>query len=350
MSVDLHPPNPRRHNGVVSETQQPAPGERSARQPELLTTSVDAAAEALLRGAVVAFPTETVYGLGACATMESAVARVFEIKGRPRSHPLIVHLSSITQLDQWAATVPAWAVTLAESIWPGPLTVVLPRAAMVSDFVTGGQGTVGLRVPDHPVALALLTAVATGVAAPSANRFGSVSATSAAHVVSELGPFLDPAHDLVLDGGTCTVGVESTIVLATGEQPRLLRPGAISELDITSITGLRVLPADGSVRAPGTLAAHYSPRASVVLADADSLDGWRGDTTAGLIAEASVFTPQAVHRLAQPTGLTEYAYALYAALRSADDLGLRTVVAVAPEGSDGLAVAIRDRLHRAAAT
>lgn len=349
MSVELHLPNKRRHNGEVSETAQPTPVERSPERSPLLTTSVDAAAEALLGGAVVAFPTETVYGLGACTTIESAVARVFQIKARPRSHPLIVHLGSVTQLEQWARHFPAWAATLAEQLWPGPLTLVLPRTAHVSDSVTGGQDTVGLRVPDHPVALALLTAVATGVAAPSANRFGGVSATSAAHVVSELGRYLDSAHDLVLDGGTCPVGVESTIVLATGEQPRLLRPGAISELDITTITGLRVLPADGSVRAPGTLAAHYSPHASVVIAQADSVDRWQGDSTTGLIAEAGVPTPQGVHRLAQPTGLTEYAYALYAALRSADDLGLRTVVAVAPEGSDGLAVAIRDRLQRAAA-
>lgn len=315
-----------------------------------ITDSVDEAAAGLLAGALVAFVTETVYGLGALATDDAAVARVFEAKGRPTGHPLIVHLPDRGQLDRWSRDCPAWALDLAESLWPGPLTLVVPRSRLVSDALTGGQPTVGLRVPSHPMALDLLRAVGTGVAAPSANRFGGVSPTTAQHVVDDLGPYLDPALDLVLDGGPCDVGVESTIVLAIDDVPRLLRPGAISEQAIADITGRAVGLADSSVRAPGTLPSHYSPHATVVVCAADDLSEAAGFTpeSTGLIAPASIATPRSMRRLASPVGVGAYGRELYAALRAADSAGLTHVVVVPPGGDDGLSVAIRDRLDRAA--
>jgi len=315
-----------------------------------ITHSVDEAVASLLAVALVAFATETVYGLGALATDTSAVARVFEVKGRPTGHPLIVHLPDLGQLDRWSRDCPAWALPLAELLWPGPLTLVVPRSELVSDALTGGQPTVGLRVPSHPMAMELLQAVGTGVAAPSANRFGGVSPTTAQHVVDDLGPYLNPARDLVLEGGPCDVGVESTIVLAIDDTPRLLRPGAISEQTIAEITGRAVGLADSSVRAPGTLPSHYSPHATVILCTADELvrvDRFTAET-AGLIAEAHIATPDTLRRLASPVGADAYARELYAALRAADQLGLSHVVAVPPKGSDGLSAAIRDRLDRAA--
>ena len=328
-----------RHNEGVSEP-----------SAVTITNSVDAAVVGLLAGALVAFATETVYGLGALATDESAVARVFKVKGRPTGHPLIVHLPDRGQLDRWSRGYPAWALALAESLWPGPLTLVVPRSSLASDALTGGQATVGLRVPSHPMALDLLRAVGTAVAAPSANRFGGVSPTTAQHVVDDLGPYLDPTRDLVLDGGPCDVGVESTIVLAIDDVPRLLRPGAISEQAIADITGRAVGVADSSVRAPGTLPSHYSPHATVIPCTADELARVTGFTpeTAGLIAEAHIATPPTLRRLASPVGVDNYARELYAALRAADRAGLSHVVAVPPEGNHGLSAAIRDRLIRAA--
>jgi L-threonylcarbamoyladenylate synthase len=303
----------------------------------------DAAAN-LLSGGLVAFPTETVYGLGADACNAEAVARIYAAKGRPADHPLIVHVASMDGLGDWTADVPAYAIALARDFWPGPMTLVVKRSDLAADFVTGGQDTVGVRVPDHPVALGLLEAFARaggkGVAAPSANRFGNVSPTTAQAVSDELGDYLADG-DQILDGGPCDVGVESTIIDCTGDVPKILRPGAITEEMIKNSTGLDVLDADGvAIRVSGSLESHYSPIAKVLL-DQPPLAGQ------GFIAHANIQTPEGVIRLASPASDEEFARILYSALRAADEQGLRTVVVAQPKGN-GIAIAIRDRLQRAA--
>jgi L-threonylcarbamoyladenylate synthase len=310
----------------------------------------DAAAN-LLAGGLVAFPTETVYGLGADACNAEAVARVYAAKGRPADHPLIVHVASMDGLGDWADDVPAYAISLARDFWPGPMTLVVRRSALAADFVTGGQDTVGVRVPNHPLALGLLEAFVKaggkGVAAPSANRFGHVSPTTAQAVSDELRDYLADG-DLILDGGPCEVGVESTIIDCTGDVPKILRPGAITAQKITDSTGLEVArqSSDGAavdgnpIRVSGSLEAHYAPAAKVVL-DQSPIAGQ------GFIAMADVVAVDGVVRLAAPITHEEYAQVLYSALRAADQQGLETVVVTQPVG-DGIAVAIRDRLKRAA--
>jgi L-threonylcarbamoyladenylate synthase len=304
------------------------------------------AAAVLISGGLVAFPTETVYGLGADACNASAVARIYSVKGRPADHPLIVHVPSMDSLGDWAADVPAYAIALARDYWPGPMTLVVTRSELAGDFVTGGQDTVGIRVPNHPVALGLLEAFARaggkGMAAPSANRFGNVSPTTANAVSDELSDYLADS-DVILDGGACTVGVESTIIDCTGDVPKILRPGAITEEMIEHSTGLDVLDADGvAIRVSGSLESHYSPIAKVVL-DQSPLAGQ------GFIAMADVASAAGVIRLAAPTTHEEFAQVLYSALRAADEQGLSTVVVAQPSGN-GIAIAIRDRLMRAAHT
>ena len=321
----------------------------------------DAAAN-LLAGNLVAFPTETVYGLGADACNAVAVARIYAAKGRPADHPLIVHVASMDALGDWADDVPGYAISLARDFWPGPMTLIVKRSELAGDFVTGGQDTVGVRVPEHPVALGLLEAFARaggkGVAAPSANRFGNVSPTTAQAVADELSDYLGDA-DQILDGGPCQVGVESTIIDCTGDVPRILRPGAVTAEMIEESTGLRVrsrFVLDGDdlagivingqvvdgpqIRVSGSLDSHYAPVATVVL-DQSPIAGQ------GFIAMADVATPDGVVRLASPNSHDEFARVLYAALRSADEKGLETVAVQQPVG-DGLAIAIRDRLKRAA--
>jgi len=227
---------------------------------------IERAADVLRAGGVVAFPTETVYGLGADASSAAAIAKIYALKGRPSDHPVIVHLASSTQLGDWARAIPAAATLLAARFWPGPLTLVLQRKATVLDAVTGGQDTVAVRVPSHPVAQALLRAFGGGVAAPSANRFGRVSATTAEHVRAEFGA----AVDVVLDGGACDVGIESTIVDVSGAHPTLLRPGGVSLAALESTLGEPLaLASRAAPRAPGTLAAHYAPTTPLMLVDAD---------------------------------------------------------------------------------
>ena len=311
----------------------------------------DAAAN-LLAGNLVAFPTETVYGLGADACNADAVARVYAVKGRPADHPLIVHVASMGALGDWVADVPGYAISLARDFWPGPMTLIMKRSGLAGDFVTGGQDTVGVRVPDHPVALGLLEAFARaggkGVAAPSANRFGNVSPTTAQAVADELSEYLAEA-DQILDGGPCEVGVESTIIDCTEDAPRILRPGAVTVAMIEESTGLVVgdsASVGGSVvdveqiRVSGSLDSHYAPVATVVL-DQSPVAGQ------GFIAMANVATPDGVVRLAAPKSDDEFARVLYAALRAADEQGLQTVVVAQPQGA-GIAIAIRDRLKRAA--
>jgi L-threonylcarbamoyladenylate synthase len=304
----------------------------------------DAAAN-LLAGNLVAFPTETVYGLGADACNADAVARIYSVKGRPADHPLIVHVASMDSLGDWASDVPAYAISLARDFWPGPMTLIMKRSELAGDFVTGGQDTVGVRVPDHPVALGLLEAFeragGKGVAAPSANRFGNVSPTTAQAVVDELSDNLSDS-DHILDGGPCAVGVESTIIDCTGDVPRILRPGALTVEMINDSTGLVAVGAveNAEIRVSGSLDSHYAPVAKVVL-DQPPIAGQ------GFIAMADVATPDGVVRLAAPKTHDEFARVLYAALRAADEQKLQTVVVAQPRGA-GIAIAIRDRLMRAA--
>ena len=302
------------------------------------------AAASLLSGNLVAFPTETVYGLGADACSPDAVARIYSVKGRPVNHPLIVHVASMDALVEWASDVPGYATSLARDFWPGPMTLIMKRSELAGDFVTGGQNTVGVRVPDHPVALGLLEAFTRaggkGVAAPSANRFGNVSPTTAQAVVNELSNLLGEA-DQILDGGACEVGVESTIIDCTREVPRILRPGALTVEMIEESTGLVVGAMESAeVRVSGSLDSHYAPVATVVLDQTPEVGQ-------GFIAMTDAATPEGVVRLIAPKTHDEFARFLYAALREADQLGLKTVVVQQPTGG-GIAIAIRDRLKRAA--
>ena len=303
------------------------------------------AATTLLQGNLVAFPTETVYGLGADALNKQAVARIYETKGRPSDHPLIVHLHSLQVMGQWVEDVPEFAIALARDFWPGPMTLIFKGSTLAQDFITGGQDTVGIRIPNHVVALSLLEAFhnlgGRGVAAPSANRFGHVSPTTAQAVSDELSEYLK-AEDQILDGGACAVGVESTIIDCTGSAPRILRPGGITVEMIKESTGMTLLtPTDTKeeIRVSGSLEKHYAPAAQVIL-DVTPTTGQ------GLIALKELVTPEGVIRLAAPTNTDEFARDLYAALRKADEMGLAEVVVEQPQG-EGIAIAIRDRLERA---
>lgn len=300
------------------------------------------AAHALRSGSLVAFPTETVYGLGADASDAKAVERIYQVKGRPKDHPLIVHVANMQAIEDWVEDVPDFAISLARAFWPGPLTLILKRSALAEDFITGGQETVGLRVPNHPIALALLHEFqklgGKGIAAPSANRFGHVSPTSADAVISELAKYLTSV-DLILDGGLSLVGVESTIIDCTSELPKILRPGAITEEMIMDTTNFSVEKPGGNIRVSGSLEKHYSPRAKVIL----DIEPKAGD---GFIAISSIKTPDGVIRLAEPRDDEDFARLLYSALRKADDSSLARVIVQQPVGG-GIAIAIRDRLLRA---
>jgi L-threonylcarbamoyladenylate synthase len=316
----------------------------------MITNDIAQAVAALSAGKLCAIPTETVYGLAANALDESAVARVFVAKERPADHPLIVHVATASDVSEWITELPQWAVDLTNAVWPGPLTIVGPRTALASNAVTGNQDTVAVRVPSHPLAQVLLQQLKTqgvkGVVAPSANRFGHVSPTSAAHVSADLGEYLDAHGDLILDGGDCQVGVESTIVLATGSQPVILRPGAVTAADIKRITGVEVSEeTTNAPRVSGALDSHYSPTAQVILITAVSQSKF--ESKAGFLALAQTPTPTGLVRLASPETIEDFAHELYGSLRAGDDLKLKTIYVVPPSG-DGLAQAINDRLQRAA--
>jgi L-threonylcarbamoyladenylate synthase len=310
------------------------------------------AADVLRGGGLVAFPTETVYGLGADASSRDALRRLYAVKGRPPDHPVIVHLASASQLGEWAADVPEDARTLADSFWPGPLTLVLPRTDRVPSEATGGLPTVALRVPDQSIALALLRAFGGGLAAPSANRFGRVSPTSAIDVRADLGDDVD----VILDGGPCRVGVESTIVDCATGAPSILRLGGIARERIEDVLGRTVpLRSDGSVRAPGTLSSHYAPRARVEVVDAAELVE-RTHRALRSSARVGVLTPKLPDDLpasavvvGTPADPDEYARSLYRLLRAADDQQLDVLLAVAPP-EVGIGAAVGDRLRRAAGT
>jgi L-threonylcarbamoyladenylate synthase len=310
--------------------------------------SIRDAAAALKAGHLVAFPTETVYGLGADARNPNAVKKIYEVKGRPNDHPLIVHISSINHLETWANEIPDFAIALARKFWPGPMTLIFKRSEIAENFITGGQDTIGLRIPSDPLALALISEFEkisdSAIAAPSANRFGHVSPTTAIAVSTELGEFLGK-DDLILDGGACAVGVESTIIDCSGERPRILRPGAITQEMIAEATGISLDTQANrnellEIRVSGSLESHYSPLASVLL-DQSPIAGQ------GFIALVECSTPEGVIRLASPKNNTEFAHVLYASLRAADEKGLQEVVVIQPQGN-GIAIAIRDRLIRAA--
>ena len=292
---------------------------------------VERALEVLRNGGLVAIPTETVYGLAADASNEDAIARVYDVKGRPVDHPLIVHIAAAEQLSNWAREISPVAARLAATCWPGPLTLLVPKAAHVLSAVTGGRDTVGVRVPAHPLTTELLTRFGGGVAAPSANRFGRVSPTTADHVRSDLGDLVD----YVLDGGACPVGVESTIVDCTVTPPQILRPGGIGPDEISELIGGDLADLGGPSRAPGMLAAHYAPNARVLLAESPS--------------EAAALATQYADSwiLDHANDLATYARSLYADLRAADERNVRVVVAVLPPAT-GLGYAIRDRLTKAA--
>jgi L-threonylcarbamoyladenylate synthase len=309
------------------------------------TDSIKAAAQSLIAGHLVAFPTETVYGLGADATNATAIAKIYKAKGRPADHPLIVHIPSIDAINDWAQDINEYAINLARDFWPGPMTLVFKRSALAKDFITGNQNTVGLRVPNQSIALALLKEFQAlggrGIAAPSANRFGAVSPTTAQAVKDELENYLHKTNDVILDGGPCQVGVESTIIDCTSQTPQILRLGAITKEMIQESTGLLVInEAPTDIRVSGSLESHYSPNAKVVL----DIYAQSGE---GFIAIDSIQTPPGAIRLAAPSSIEGFARDLYSTLRFADAQGLTKVCVIQPQGP-GLAAAIRDRLKRAA--
>jgi L-threonylcarbamoyladenylate synthase len=312
---------------------------------------IDEAVAVLRRGGLVAFPTETVYGLGCDAENADALRRLYAVKGRPADHPVIVHLGRDAELDGWASAVTPEARMLADRCWPGPLTIVVARGPRALDEVTGGRETVGLRVPGQPVALALLDAFGGGLAAPSANRFGRVSPTTAADVRGDLNGDVD----VVLDGGPCTVGVESTIVDCSGPDPGILRLGALPREQLEDTLGRKVpLRAEGEVAAPGTLPAHYSPRARVLLVESSAVaDRATSLLTAqqrvGLLALAPPKpVPSGLVVLDPPADIDDYARVLYARLRETDRRHLDVLLAVPPP-EVGLGAAVADRLRRASA-
>ena len=306
--------------------------------------SLKGAANQLQKGALVAFPTETVYGLGVDAENESAVARMYQVKGRPANHPVIVHISNQSQVEYWSEEIPAYAITLMRKFWPGPMTLILKRSPNAKDFVTGGQDYVGLRIPSNPIALKLLSEFEAigghGVAAPSANRFGSVSPTSASDVQDEIGEFLSEG-DLILDGGASEVGVESTIIDCSRGLPRILRLGAVTEAMIEEACPIDSDSDIEEIRVSGSLTRHYSPRARVEVNRVPK----EGE---GLIALSEIATPTGVIRLSAPNTVEEYARTLYSSLRKGDSEGVGVIVVIPPSGN-GLAAAIRDRVIRASA-
>jgi len=308
-------------------------------------STIKRAATALREGNLVAFPTETVYGLGADAQNKDAVAKIYMTKDRPTDHPLIVHLSSIEYIDKWAKDIPDYAISLARAFWPGPMTLILPRKKIAKNFITGGQDSVGVRIPSHSVALALLKEFESqgglGVAAPSANRFGKVSPTTAEDVHSELFNYLKP-NDLILNGGQSSIGVESTIINCTKDLPTILRPGALTPNIIQDTLGISIEIGSNNqekkLRTSGLLESHYAPVAKVFITG-------KPNTGDGLIAINSIPTPPGVIRLAHPIDNDEFARVLYKALRLGDEKKLEQVFVVPPIGDD-IAVAINDRLKR----
>ncbi len=317
--------------------------------PEIQPGEIKQAAAILHAGGLVAFPTETVYGLGADAENEVAVRKVFAAKGRPADHPVIVHLADVQDIIRWSGNIPQLAWRLAEKFWPGPLTMILPRSSRAKDVVTGGLKSVGLRVPSHPVAQALLREFGSAIAAPSANRFGRVSPTSALHVRAEFGDTLP----LILDGGSCEVGLESTIVDFSGDAPAILRPGAITQEQVEAVCG-KILspPADNSTRCSGRLESHYAPRAIVEIVKPSEVCVRAAELEKQGKKVAILGPPDVPHRVGTELILlgndaATQARTLFSALRKVDELGC-DVALVCPPPTTGLGVAVLDRLQKAA--
>ena len=311
--------------------------------------SIQHAAELLHQGKLVAIPTETVYGLGADASNPDAVAKIFQAKGRPADHPLIVHVAYAAQIKDWAVNVPEAAWRLADAFWPGPLTLILQKKATVPMVVTGGQNTIALRVPNNSVALWLLREFAGGVAAPSANRFGRISPTLAAHVAEELGDTVD----CILDGGPCTVGVESTILDLTDKQPTILRPGRITQSQLEAVLQTPVaLKSQHKIRAPGMLASHYAPNTPAFLCTADTLPALldeqrsQGKQVGVLAFSAELSQLSCRHLLHLPAQAESYEAALYSALRELDQLQLDSILVEQPPEQENW-MAVNDRLGKA---
>jgi len=352
--------DPGRHAGpgLLSDTRLPQP----------VGGDVDRVAAALLAGHLAILPTETVYGLGADARQPAAVRRLFRVKGRPATHPVIVHVGSPSAIADWSTHLPEAGRRLAEAFWPGPLTIVVPAADSVDRALTGGQDTIALRCPNQPIFLEVLTrmsrlqGVSAAVAAPSANRFGRVSPTSAAGAVEALGPRLSP-KDVVADGGPCEIGIESTVVDCTGTTVRILRPGRIGPRRLAEVLGPEAVdrgkrlpdrPPE-AVRVPGSLASHYAPATRVRVVEVTALPDLAGRidperTTVGLIAPEPIPTPPNVRRVGAPADTTAYARHLYDWFQVADELSCRELWVVLPSdaGDDPLAAAIADRVGRAA--
>ena len=306
--------------------------------------AIKKAVNALIEGNLVAFPTETVYGLGADANNKNAVGRVYEVKGRPIDHPLIVHIGSVEQLLDWASKVPDYAYVLAQEFWPGPLTLILPRNLHVGKFLTGGQDSVGIRIPNNPIALDLLKEFGRlgkgGIAAPSANKFGLVSPTSSIDVYRDLASRLGK-DDLLIDGGVSKFGIESTIVSCLDSQPKIVRPGFITPEKIKEKTNIDISYAksENNFRVSGSLNTHYSPAVEVAI----NTVVFKGDA---FLALSSVPTPVGAKRIASPKTIQEFAKHLYKYFRMCDELGMKRLVVVTPKGP-GLAIAIKDRIHKA---
>lgn len=304
------------------------------------------AAKALKDGHLVVFPTETVYGLGADATNKKVVDRIYSVKGRPTDHPLIVHVSGIKKIQQWAIEIPDFAIELGRKFWPGPLTLILKRSKVAENYITGNQDYVALRVPGHPVALELIRNYENigglGVVAPSANRFGAVSPTSAGDATEELGTFLS-GEDFIIDGGNCELGIESTIIDCTGLTPIIIRPGCITGQQIENSTGWKIsaISKKNEIKTSGQLVSHYSPRAEIIK----SSKVFEGE---GFIAMDVFSTPLGAIRLASPKTIEEYAKILYKAFRAADHQGIAKVKIIPPSGI-GLAASIVDRINKASA-
>lgn len=301
-----------------------------------LSTSIELAVDNLRNDLLIGLPTETVYGLAALASRPKAIAKIFEVKARPTSHPLILHIADYQQLEKWTKNIPQSARNICKHFWPGPLTVILMRTPNVCDEITGKRETVAIRIPNHKVALSLLNSLNDGLVAPSANRFGKVSPTCAKHVVDDLGDDVS----LVLDGGICEIGVESTIIDCTSNSPQILRSGGISKSDLEEIGKIEIVQSDGDSRAPGMLEKHYAPICRVELLDGlqQAMHRLNEISAQGLAAEILDFNDD----------LEMYAKQLYARLRQADDRQIHTVLAVMPS-SGGLGDAIRDRLIKASA-
>jgi len=312
----------------------------------LSTCSVKAiqkAAEQLKAGHLVAFPTETVYGLGADATNEKAVKRIYEVKRRPTDHPLIVHVSSTNALDTWAQHIPDYAINLARAYWPGPMTLILERKEIAQNFITGGQNSVGIRVPSDPISLELLNRFESlgglGIAAPSANRFGCVSPTSAQDVQEDIGSYLIDG-DVILEGGRSLIGIESTIIDCRNETPAVLRPGAVTEEMIEIIHKVSSMSEHSSLQVSGALEKHYAPVARILVNTEPIKDQ-------AFFAMSGIATPHGVHRVFSPNSVEEFAQNLYFAMRETDRLGFMELVINIPEGH-GLAEAILDRVKKSA--